>query len=196
MTPPGASAAPPHPGGPLAVLRRLWRVYRELMPYDVRRERLFLASSAFLLTFALVRALTHAIRAHIGPFGNISIGGSHVHHLVWGIFLLLGVGYLWLGELGTRDPASDLVSRLTAIAYGVGAALTLDEFALWLNLRDVYWQHEGRQSVDAVIVATSILLISIWGAPLFRGLMRETIAIRREYRVLRRWRRMQRRAPS
>jgi hypothetical protein len=54
-----------------------------------------------------------------------------------------------------------------AILYGLGAALTLDEFALWLNLRDVYWAKEGRSSIDAVILFGSLLAIGAWGAPLF-----------------------------
>jgi len=61
---------------------------------DARRERLFLASVGFFLTFLTVRALTYAIRAGIGPFHNLAIGGTHIHHLVWGILLLLAVGYV------------------------------------------------------------------------------------------------------
>jgi hypothetical protein len=73
--------------------------------------------------------------------------GRHVHHLVWGILLLLLVGYTWLLELGTGAAASSQWSgRLTSMLFGVAAALTLDEFALWLNLRDVYWEREGRES--------------------------------------------------
>jgi hypothetical protein len=127
-----------------------------------RRERLFLASLAFLLTFAIVRGITHLIRAGIGPFHNLSSGGLHIHHLVWGILLLLVVGYIWLIEAGT---GSNLLSSLTAIGYGVGAALALDEFALWLNLQDVYWTGTGRQSIDAVVIFAAGLSVGIWGGP-------------------------------
>jgi len=67
----------------------------------------------------------------------------HLHHLVLGILLLLGVGYLWLAQVGTGIGRSlDWPSRITALLYGIGAALTLDEFALWLRLEDVYWARE------------------------------------------------------
>jgi hypothetical protein len=73
--------------------------------------------------------------------------GRHIHHLVWGITLLLVVGYLWMLQVGTGSNQSlVLLGRLTSLLYGVGSALTLDEFALWLNLRDVYWEREGRES--------------------------------------------------
>jgi hypothetical protein len=130
-----------------------------------RRERLFLASVAFLLTFAVVRIITHLIKAGIGPFHNVSSGGLHIHHLVWGILLLLIVGYIWLIEEGT---GSNLLSSVTAIGYGVGAALALDEFALWLNLQDVYWTGTGRESIDAVVIFAAGLSVGIWGGPFLR----------------------------
>jgi hypothetical protein len=61
------------------------------------------------------------------------------------------------------------LSRLMSILYGVGSALTLDEFALWLNLRDVYWSAQGRSSIDAVILFGALLAASAWGAPLLRA---------------------------
>jgi hypothetical protein len=62
------------------------------------------------------------------------------------------------------------VASLSAVAFGVGAALALDEFALWLNLRDVYWEQQGRQSIDAVLIFASLLSVGIWGWPFLRGL--------------------------
>jgi hypothetical protein len=140
-----------------------------------RRERLFLASIGFLLTFGIVRAITHLIKAGVGPFHNVvSSGGLHIHHLVWGILLLLLVGYVWLIQEGTgQSRFPSWFSRATAIVYGVGAALTLDEFALWLNLQDVYWAGKGRESVDAVIIFASFLSIGIWGFPFLAGIARE-----------------------
>jgi hypothetical protein len=71
----------------------------------------------------------------------------------------------------SHSPLSIFFSRLMSVSFGVGAALTLDEFALWLNLDpDAYWSHEGRLSIDAVIVFGSLLGVSAWGAPFFRGL--------------------------
>lgn len=133
------------------------------------RERLFLASLGFLVTFGIVRAITHLIRAGIGPFHNVTSGGLHIHHLVWGILLLLVVGYLWLIEAGV---GSSWVASVTAIAYGVGAALALDEFALWLNLQDVYWTGKGRESIDAVVIFVSLLSVGLWGGPFLRELAR------------------------
>jgi hypothetical protein len=134
---------------------------------DERRERLFLASLAFLLTFGIVRGITHAIRAGVGPFHNVTTGGLHIHHLVWGILILLLVAYVWLLEIGV---GSSWVASLTAMAFGVGAALTLDEFALFLNMRDVYWEQQGRESIDAVALFAGLLSVGVWGWPFFKGL--------------------------
>ncbi|HYL08743.1 MAG TPA: hypothetical protein VEU76_09340, partial [Candidatus Udaeobacter sp.] len=127
----------------MAVLKRIYQFHFA----DERRERFFLASVGFLVTFGIVRAITYMIRAGVGPFHNVTAGATHIHHLVWGILLLLVVGYIWLSESGV---GSNLLASVTAVAFGVGAALTLDEFALWLNLKDVYWENAGRASVDAV----------------------------------------------
>ncbi len=135
---------------------------------DRPRQRLFIASVSFFITFLGVRLLVFTITHHIGPFGWVEFGGRHIHHLVWGILILLGVGYAWLAEAGSGiTPTAIFVARLLAILYGVGAALTLDEFALWLNLSDVYWSPQGRESIDAVILFGAALAAGAWGAPLF-----------------------------
>jgi hypothetical protein len=139
-----------------------------------RRERLFLASLGFLLTFGVVRGITYLIRAGVGPFHNVTSGGLHIHHLVWGILILLLVGYVWLIELGV---GSSWVASLTAMVYGIGAALTLDEFALWLNLQDVYWERAGRESVDAVIIFASLLSVGIWGGQFLREVAKEFLKV-------------------
>src|SRR3981081_2210064 len=143
---------------------------------DERRERLFLASLGFLVTFGIVRGITHLIRAGVGPFHNVSTGGLHIHHLVWGILLLLVVGYVWLIEEGT---SSNWLASLTAVAYGVGAALTLDEFALWLTIQDVYWTGPGRWSIDAVVIFGAGLSIGIWGGPFLRELAEHLVGRRK-----------------
>lgn len=136
---------------------------------DRPHRRLFLASVSFFVTFLGVRLLVAAITHHIGPFGWVEVGGRHIHHLVWGILILLAVGYAWLAEAGSGStPTSIFVGRLLAILYGVGAALTLDEFALWLNLANVYWSPQGRESIDAVILFGAALAVGTWGAPLFK----------------------------
>lgn len=156
---------------------RLSAIYRQNLG-ETWRERVFLASFAFFVTFALVRALTHAIRAGVGPFHNLSVGGRHIHHMVWGISLLLLVGYGWLLEVGSGvSGTSTWMGRVMALFYGIGAALTLDEFALWLNLEDVYWLPKGRESIDAVLLFGSLLSIGIWGGPLIRAMIREALRV-------------------
>ena len=142
---------------------------------DRPRRRLFLASVSFFLTFAIVRGMVYCIRHQIPPFHYVVMSGRHIHHLVLGILILLAVGYGWLCEFGTGSDASSIfASRFMSILYGVGAALTLDEFALWLNLKDVYFVREGRSSIDAVILFGSLLAIGGWGAPLFSAHAKRT----------------------
>jgi hypothetical protein len=134
-----------------------------------RHERMFIASIGFFVAFAAVRTITHLIRAGRGPFHDVVTKGGHLHHLVWGILLLLAVGYLWLIQVGSGGvdgwPWS---SRITALLFGVASALTLDEFALWLTFRDVYWEREGRLSIDAVVLFGALLSIAMWGGPFLR----------------------------
>jgi hypothetical protein len=150
-------------------LTKLGRLIHQQIP-DRPHRRLLLASVSFFITFLAVRLLVASITHHIGPFGYVEMGGRHIHHLVWGILLLLIVGYATLVEAGTDDtPLSILVSRLLSLGYGIGAALTLDEFALWLNLDAMaYWSRQGRESIDAVVLFGALLAMGTWGAPLFR----------------------------
>ena len=147
---------------------RLAALYRRSFK-DPRRERLFLASLSFFFTFATARLVTQFAHDRGDRFMSLTIGDTHVHHLVWGIALLLLVGYLWLIQVGHgTDPDSANAGRFTAVLYGVGAALTLDEFALWLTLEDVYWQEEGRASVDAVTLFGALISVGFWGGPFLR----------------------------
>jgi hypothetical protein len=145
---------------------------------EPRHERLFLASVAFFATFVAVRGITHAIAAGGGPFRNVRVGSVHVHHLVWGILLLLGVGLAWLGQVGIgEDSSSRVASRVTALAYGAAAALTLDEFALWLHLADVYWSPEGRLSVQVALLFGSLLAVLTGGGRFFHAMVRESLRL-------------------
>jgi hypothetical protein len=157
----------------LLQLTRLGYLVRSTIP-DRPRRRMFIASVAFLVTFIGVRLLVRMIvhKNNEGPFQWVVVHGRHIHHLVWGILILLLVGYGWLMDLGrSHSQLSIFFSRLMAVSYGVGAALTLDEFALWLDLEpDAYWSRSGRLSIDAVILFGSLLAVSAWGAPFFRGL--------------------------
>ena len=156
-------------------VRALRAIYREKFP-ETARERLFWAAMGFFVAVAVVRTLTFLIHNEIGPFHDIQMGGRHIHHLVWGILLLLVTGYGWLLQAGTGDAGSrTLVGRVMSMAYGVGAALTLDEFALWLNLRDVYWEREGRSSLEALSLFGAALAIAGLGGDFFRSAARRLI---------------------
>jgi hypothetical protein len=124
------------------------------------KELHFLILIAFVCSFGFIRTSAHLIRAQVSWWpGNVETkGGTHVHHLVWGILLLLATGYLGIAT----DVGSPWL-ELVAIGFGIGMGLTLDEFALWLNLEDVYWQQKGRQSIDAVVVTTALLVIALLG---------------------------------
>lgn len=151
-------------------MEQLWadvtRAYRDEI-VATGRELQFLVLLTFLGTFVLTRLVTHTIRAgRVRLVRNVRVGGVHVHHLVPGILLLLVAGYLAIALQVQSD------RRLIAVAYAVGAALTLDEFALWLNLRDVYWAAEGRRSVDAVVIASTIAAVVLVGPTFWRDVGR------------------------
>lgn len=129
----------------------------------------------FLVAYTVTRAITLRIRARSerspapvdddgsgGLIGDIHIGGVHVHHQVWGILLVLLTGLLEF----RYSPGSPWQEVLAAL-FGVGAALALDEFALWLHLEDVYWTQEGRKSIDAVMIAVVVgIALLVGSAPL------------------------------
>ena len=128
---------------------------------DADKEYHFLILVSFLVSWGFIRMSTHMIRAQVSWWpGNVETkGGTHIHHMFWGILLLLSMGYIGLSfTLGA--PWIELV----AVGFGIGMGLTLDEFALWLNLEDVYWAPKGRQSIDAVIATTALLVITLIGA--------------------------------
>jgi hypothetical protein len=112
----------------------------------------FLLLVAFLITFLFIRTSARLIRSPRVTWWPGSVktqGGLHLHHLVWGIVLLMLTGFLNFA----LEPHGTWLYVLAAL-FGVGAGLTLDEFALWIHLEDVYWAEEGRSSLDAVVVAT------------------------------------------
>jgi hypothetical protein len=143
---------------------------------DPHRERAFLAAVSFFLTFSVIRILTHTIHSGEGPFHNIEVGGLHIHHMVWGISLLLILGYLGVVQVGTGMPGTSVwASRVMALLFGLASALTLDEFALWLNLKDVYWLPQGRESIDAVFLFGSLFVAGFLGGPFMHSLAREAL---------------------
>ncbi|WP_406285192.1 hypothetical protein [Embleya sp. NBC_00896] len=114
---------------------------------------------AFVLTFAVTRLITRLIRAGKGPFRNMVVGQVHVHHQVYGIFLMLIAGALEFAY----EPGG-VWRQVLAGLFGMGAALTLDEFALLVHLDDVYWSKDGRKSVDAVLITAAMGVLLFVGA--------------------------------
>ena len=155
---------------------RMQAAYREEV--DRTHRSLLNAALAFAATFGLVRLLTYGIREEWLPWGNIVAGDVHIHHYVWGVALLLVIG---LVSLVVDSPR---LNPMLGAAYGVAAALVIDEFALLLNLRDVYWSTEGRVSVDVALGTMALAAIyfaatSFWrrlGLELLRSLRRRRAA--------------------
>src|SRR3954453_7855226 len=118
--------------------------------------------AGFLGSFAFIRTSARLMRSPKVPWwpGSVTSGDLHIHHLVWGIVLMLVAGFVSL------MPIDSPWRETIAVLFGVGAGLTLDEFALWLRLEDVYWSEQGRQSVDAVIIAATFAgLVLVIGSP-------------------------------
>lgn len=144
--------------------RELWIEHGVASPGFPR----FLITIAFLVTFAVVRTITYGIRDGWMPVGNVQTGGGlHIHHYVWGIGLLFAVAYVQVAFAPHRG------RNLSAVLLGIAEALILDEFALLLNLRDVYWAKQGRESLDAVVVAVCLLLILTFARPFLREVVKE-----------------------
>ena len=123
----------------------------------------FILFGGFVLSFGFIRFSTRMIRKQVSWWpGNIETGGVHVHHMVFGIVLLLLCGFLNFA----LDPKAPWVEVL-ALLFGIGAGLTLDEFALWLHLEDVYWADQGRQSIEATAIAVAIAAMVLLGVAPF-----------------------------
>ena len=134
---------------------------------------------SYVTTFAILRAITAIIHYDLlpnGPFHFIvTKSGLHIHHLFWGILLLMATGF---AALATRAPEWHL--RI-ALVFGVALGLTLDEFAMWLRLADVYWTPQGVESLKAAAAVAALLGIYGFGQPLWHALVRDLFA-RRERR--------------
>ena len=135
---------------------------------DSGRLPLLCCLIAFLLTFFITRVIARYIRSRPAGGGkprwwqprNISVGAVHIHHVVFGVVLVLISGLTLVMEaVDGHEPQS----TLAAIGFGIGAALVLDEYALILHLSDVYWEEDGRTSVDAVFAATAVTGLLVLG---------------------------------
>ncbi len=119
----------------------------------------------FLVSFGFIRVsarLGRSPRVPWWPGSVVSDSGVHLHHLVWGICLMLGAGTLGFA-LFHKSPGVEICAAL----FGVGAGFTVDEFALWVYLDDVYWAKEGRTSIDAAVIAAATMLLVLLGAQPF-----------------------------
>lgn len=147
----------------------------QLVAHD--RQALFLVLVGFLGSFAFIRMstrITRSARFSWWPGSVVSDSGVHVHHLVFGICLMLAGGTLGFAFFHTPP-----WREICALAFGVGAGLTIDEFALWVYLDDVYWAREGRVSIDATVIAGAAMALVLLGARPFdvvRGTSIDVIA--------------------
>jgi hypothetical protein len=147
------------------------RVRHHLQRLSIGRRIALRTLVAFLVTFGILRVITAIIHYELfphGPFRDlVTKSGLHIHHLFWGILLLMATGF---GALATRSERWHL--RL-AILFGIALGLTLDEFALWLRLADVYWSPEGVESLKAAAIVAAILALYAFGQPFWHGVARE-----------------------
>jgi hypothetical protein len=128
-------------------------------------QGLFLVLVGFILSFAFIRMSTRIIRSESVSWwpGNIeSDSGVHLHHLVFGIVTMMVSGILLALAFGATP-----LTEIAALGFGVGAGLTIDEFALWVHLEDVYWAEEGRSSIDATVIAAAAMMLILVGASPF-----------------------------
>ncbi len=147
--------------------------YREEL--DPGQRGVLLSWLSFTTTFAAVRGITYSIRAGRGPFRNLSAGGEHLHHYMWGIGMLAGIGAVAVrGEdRHRRHPA-------VALVYGSGLALIVDEFALLLDLKDVYWAKQGRISIDLGVGGSAVAGTALAARPVLRRLARDRASAARD----------------
>jgi len=131
--------------------RILLMIYLQLR--NSKRLSQILVLCSFLITFILARI---TVDNNMFVVVDTKSGPLHIHHLVPGIVLLLLSGYV-----GIAFHSKFRLRNFMAVLFGIGAALTVDEFALWLYLQDVYWEKEGRRSIDAIITTTLLLIIAV-----------------------------------
>jgi hypothetical protein len=140
-----------------SIISDFW--HDQLVAHD--GQGLFLVLLGFLGSFGFIRLSTRLIRSPRVPWwpgSVVSESGLHVHHLVFGICLMLGAG-----GLGFALFSSSPWLEISAALFGIGAGLTVDEFALWVYLDDVYWAEQGRSSIDAAVLAVAVMLLVLLG---------------------------------
>jgi hypothetical protein len=140
-----------------SIVSEFWNEH--ILAHD--RQGVFLVLVGFILSFAFIRMSTRLMRSPKVPWwpgSVVSDSGVHLHHLVFGIVTMMIAGTLGFAALGHSPYA-----EICAFLFGVGAGLTIDEFALWVYLDDVYWAHEGRSSIDATVIAAALMGLVVLG---------------------------------
>jgi uncharacterized membrane protein len=140
-----------------SIVSEFWN--EQILAHD--REGVFLVLVGFILSFAFIRMSTRLMRSPKVPWwpgSVVSDSGVHLHHLVFGIVTMMIAGTLGFAALGSSPYA-----EICAFLFGVGAGLTIDEFALWVYLDDVYWAEQGRSSIDATVIAAALMGLVVLG---------------------------------
>ncbi len=141
---------------------------------DLGRRVAIRALVAYLITFVILRIITAIIHFQLVPHGPfryvVTKSGIHIHHLFWGVLLLMVTGF---AALATRAPAWHL--RI-AVVFGIALGLALDEFAMWLRLADVYWSPEGIESIKAGAAVAALLALYAFGQPFWHAVVRDLFA--------------------
>jgi hypothetical protein len=162
----GQPEPPVRPVRPVPTAAEIADAYRQEL--GVRDKSVLWSWMAFTATFAVVRGVTYSIRGGHGPFRNLHIGNEHVHHYMWGIGMVSAVGAVAVaGDERRRN------HPLVGIVYGSGLALIIDEFALLLDLKDVYWAKQGRLSVDIGVGMVALGGTALRAGPIIRRLMKD-----------------------
>ena len=154
-----AAAATLGPGSRMISASIFSDFWNQLVEHD--EQGLFLVLTGFILSFAFIRMSTRLMRSDRVPWwpgSVVSDGGVHLHHLVFGIVTMMIAGTLGFVALGHSPYA-----EICAFLFGVGSGLTIDEFALWVYLDDVYWAEQGRSSIDATVIAAAGMLLLLLG---------------------------------
>jgi len=141
--------------------------------FDPAQKSVLWSWLAFTATFGVARAITYSIKDGKGSFHNVSTkSGIHLHHYLWGIALVSAVG-----SLAVRGDRSAVEHPVIGVAYGTGVALIVDEFALLLDLKDVYWAKQGRWSVDLAIGLIAVTGSALAAAPVARRVRRDRLRV-------------------
>lgn len=139
---------------------------------DSKEEPRFLVLTSFLTTFLLARLTVYGLMNNIlpKPFGFLVVGGVHIHHLVYGVLLLLIAGFIRIPQFGKT------LVRVSSVLYGIGAALTLDEFALLIHFNpNFYFGPNGRISLDVVFIFLLFSLAFLWHGTFWKKVFKELL---------------------